>query len=127
MVCGAEIDSVWGLVFPATVAGFSYSQQCPQNGTGTTSGITIIPCDCVLMCCIGTVTRFCTLVGVWEAVNIDNCTREVFSSLNDRVRLLQLLYYTLAFTLNGVHTINITGKHMIAQHIHNKIYANEGE
>ena len=41
---------------------------------------------------IGTATRFCTLGGVWEAVNIDNCTREVISSLNDRVRLLQLLH-----------------------------------
>ncbi len=100
--CEAEKDSVWGLVFPATVSGFSYSRQCPQNGTGTTLGIIIIPCmfpsDCVLvdmlMCMhafIGTATRFCTLGGVWEAVNIDNCTSEVFSSLNDRVRLLQLL------------------------------------
>ncbi len=54
----------------------------------------IIPSDCVLMpvhVCIGTATRSCTLGGVWEAVNIDNCTREVFISLNDRVRLLQLL------------------------------------
>ncbi|XP_064396295.1 adhesion G protein-coupled receptor L3-like isoform X2 [Halichondria panicea] len=73
VVCEAERDSVWGLVFPATVAGFSYSQQCPQNGNGTT---------------LGTVTRFCTLGGVWEAVNIDNCTREVISSLNDRANEL---------------------------------------
>ena len=41
---------------------------------------------------VGTATRFCTLGGVWEAVDIDNCTGEVFISLNDRVRLLQLLY-----------------------------------
>ncbi len=88
--CETEKDSVWGLVFPATVAGFSYSRQCPQNGTGTTLGIIIIPSDC--MCVdvhvyIGTATRFCTLGGVWEAVNIDNCTSEVISLLNDRVRL----------------------------------------
>ncbi len=87
--CEAEKDSVWGLVFPATVAGFSYSRQCPQNGTGTTLGIIIIhDCMCVDMhVCIGTATRFCTLGGVWEAVNTDNCTSEVISSLNDRVRL----------------------------------------
>ena len=97
--CEAEHDSVWGIVFPATVAGFSYSQQCdPQNGNGTTSGITIIPSDCVdvYIIIIGTATRFCTLGGVWEAVNIDNCTREVFSLLNDRVRLLiadSVLYF----------------------------------
>ncbi len=42
VACEAERDSVWGLVFPATVAGFSYSQQCPQNGNGTTLGITIL-------------------------------------------------------------------------------------
>ncbi|XP_064407631.1 uncharacterized protein LOC135352375 isoform X3 [Halichondria panicea] len=71
--CEAEEDSVWGLVFPATVAGFLYSQQCPQNGNGIT---------------LGTATRFCTLGGVWEAVNIDNCTREVISSLNDRANEL---------------------------------------
>ena len=91
--CEAERDSVWGLVFPTTVGGFSYSQQCPQNGTGTTLGIIIIhDCMCVDMhVCIGTATRFCTLGGVWEAVNIDDCTSEVISLLNDRVRLLQLL------------------------------------
>ncbi|XP_064407630.1 latrophilin-like protein LAT-2 isoform X2 [Halichondria panicea] len=71
--CEAEEDSVWGLVFPTTVAGFLYSQQCPQNGNGIT---------------LGTATRFCTLGGVWEAVNIDNCTREVISSLNDRANEL---------------------------------------
>ena len=61
-----------------------------------------IPGDCVLMCMftynyIGTATRFCTLDGVWETVNIDNCTREVFILLNDRVRLLHtvaVLLYT---------------------------------
>ncbi|XP_064386426.1 latrophilin-like protein LAT-2 isoform X1 [Halichondria panicea] len=68
VVCEAEQDSVWGLVFPTTLAGFSYSQQCPQNGNGTT---------------LGTATRFCTLGGVWEAVNTDNCTREVIISLNN--------------------------------------------
>ncbi|XP_064396279.1 uncharacterized protein LOC135343205 isoform X2 [Halichondria panicea] len=71
--CEAEKDSVWGLVFPATMAGFSYSRQCPQNGNGIT---------------LGTATRFCTLGGVWEAVNIDNCTSEVISSLNDRANEL---------------------------------------
>ena len=39
VVCEAEQDSVWGLVFPTTLAGFSYSQQCPQNGNGTTLGM----------------------------------------------------------------------------------------
>ncbi len=72
---------------------------------------------------IGTATRFCTLGGVWEAVNIDNCTREVFISLNDRVRLLQLLYYTLAFTKQCSY--NVTGKHMIAQHIQNNNICNQ--
>ncbi|XP_064407205.1 adhesion G protein-coupled receptor L3-like isoform X2 [Halichondria panicea] len=73
--CEAERDSVWGLVFPATVAGFSYSQQCPQNENGKT---------------LGTANRFCTLSGVWEAVNIDKCTslREVFISLLDRANEL---------------------------------------
>ncbi|XP_064387576.1 adhesion G protein-coupled receptor L3-like isoform X2 [Halichondria panicea] len=68
MVCEAEQDSVWWLFFPVTVAGFSYSRQCPQNGTGTTSG---------------TATRFCTLKGMWEAMNIDNCAREEISLLNN--------------------------------------------
>ena len=46
VVCEAEHDdSVWGLVFPATVAGCSYSQQCPQHGNGLTLGIIIIPSD----------------------------------------------------------------------------------
>ncbi len=45
---------------------------------------------------IGTANRFCTFEGVWEAVNIDNCTREVFLSLNDRVRLCSycIIVYT---------------------------------
>ncbi|XP_064407434.1 adhesion G protein-coupled receptor L3-like [Halichondria panicea] len=73
VVCEAEEDSVWGLVFPATVAGFSYSQQCPQYRNGKT---------------LGTANRFCTLGGVWEAVDIDNCTGEVFISLNDRANEL---------------------------------------
>ncbi len=49
MVCEAEQDSVWWLFFPVTLAGFSHSRQCPQNGTGTTSGIIVImiPGDCV--------------------------------------------------------------------------------
>ncbi|XP_064402412.1 adhesion G protein-coupled receptor E3-like isoform X2 [Halichondria panicea] len=72
-VCEAEQDSVWWLFFPVTVAGFSYSQQCPQNGTGRT---------------LGTATRFCTLGGVWEAVNIDNCAREVIILLNNRANEL---------------------------------------
>ncbi|XP_064386127.1 sushi, von Willebrand factor type A, EGF and pentraxin domain-containing protein 1-like isoform X2 [Halichondria panicea] len=68
IVCEAERDSVWWLFVPATLAGTSYTQQCPQNGTGTT---------------LGTATRFCTLGGVWEAVITDNCTREVIISLSN--------------------------------------------
>ncbi len=91
MVCEAEQDFVWWLFFPATLAGFSHSRQCPQNGTGTTSGISLSFQVTVLMCMyeyyIGTVNRFCTFEGVWEAVNTDSCTRDVISSLNNTVRL----------------------------------------
>ena len=69
---------------------------------------------------LGTATRFCTLGGVWEAVNIDDCTRKVFISLNDRVRLLQLqciIYFG---------SYNVTGKHTIAEHIHDNKICNQG-
>ena len=47
---------------------------------------------------IGNATRFCTLEGVWEAVNTDNCTREVIISLSNTVRLCS---YCIALQKNN--------------------------
>ena len=59
----------------------------------------IILCDCVLMhVYIGIANRFCTLGGVWEAVNTDNCTREVIISLSNTVRLCS---YCMALQKNN--------------------------
>ena len=56
---------------------------------------------------IGTANRFCTFEGVWEAVNTDNCTREVISALNNTVRFVQLLLLSVFNTNTYMYSIVI--------------------
>ncbi len=55
--------------------------------------IEIVHVMCMYYYHTGTATRFCTLKGMWEAVNTDNCAREEISILNNTVRLLQFNTY----------------------------------